>query len=72
MERLTKDDILNIKAGTMRSFGLKDNAACNAARTNVQYVKRTHQEEMRKRGVANYITQVNWSQSIITIQAISI
>jgi ribosomal protein L9 len=72
MERLSKDDILSIKAGCLKSFGLKDNAACNAARTNVQYVKRTQKQKMTERGIADYKTSVNWNQSIITITAVAL
>ena len=70
MERLTQKDILELKAGAIKSFGLKDNAACNAAKTCVQYVKRMHKDSMSSRGISDYKVSVNWDQSIVTIQAL--
>lgn len=72
MERITKDDVLGIKAGTVKSFGLKDNAACNSAKTCIQYVKRVHRKTMEEKGITDYKTSVNWNQSIITIQAVAL
>lgn len=70
MDRLKQKDVLDLKAGAIRSFGLKDNAACNAAKTCVQYVKRIHKETMSNKGISDYKVSVNWDQSIVTIQAI--
>lgn len=72
MDRLTQKDILELKAGAMKSFGLKDNAACNAAKTCVQYVKRMHKEAMTSRRISDYKVNVNWDQSIVTIAAIEV
>lgn len=72
MERITKDDVLKITPGSIKSFGLSDNAACNAAKVCVQYVKRICRDKMAAKGIADYKTNVNWEQSIVTIQAVAV
>lgn len=72
MKRITKEDVLAIRAGTLKSFGLEDNAACGAAKTCIQYVKRMCRKQMAKQGIKDYKARVNWEQSIITIQAIAL
>lgn len=67
MDRITKDDILGIRAGQTKSWALPNNFACNSARTMVQYVKRM----CMPKNIKNYTTTVDWETNIITIKAIS-
>ena len=64
--KVTKEEVLKIKAGTSKMFALEDGKACNAARVCVQYVKRTSKPE----DVSDYTTEIDWQQSIIRITAI--
>lgn len=65
--RVTKDDIVKIKAGTTKHFIVDDGKACNAARVMVQYVKRTCLPE----DVAGYKTDIDWDQHIVSITALA-
>ena len=65
--RVTKDDIVKIKAGTTKHFVVDDGKACNAARVMVQYVKRTSIPD----GVIDYKTDIDWKQHIVSITALA-
>lgn len=65
--RVTKEDILSIRAGQTKIFPLEDNAACNAARVHVQYIKRVH----LPKNIQTYETKVDWETHCITITAIA-
>lgn len=65
--RVTKDDIVKIKAGTTKHFIVDDGKACNAARVMVQYVKRTSLPE----GVTGYKTDIDWDQHIVSVTALA-
>lgn len=65
--KLTKEDVLKIRAGASKSFALGSGLACNSARVIVQYVKRTCMPE----NIADYRTITDWENHILTITAIS-
>lgn len=65
--KVTKDEIIKIKPGKPKIFVMDDGKACNSARVMVQYVKRC----CMPKGIADYRTDIDWKQNVISITAIA-
>ncbi len=64
--KITKEEIIKIKKGEVRSYIVDSPAQAKAAHSMVYYVKRT----CRPAGIDNYKVNVNYEENIVTIMAI--
>lgn len=67
MEKLTKEEVLKIKAGKTAVFQFEDGKAVHSARQLIQYVKQTSMPA----DIEDYTTSADWQQKILVVTAVA-